>query len=114
MFPTWWRSLVKLVHRNGKPHRRGRRKTGQPRAKWHPLLEQFEDRLVPTKLFIPTTLVGAQNGIVSVPVNVDTLHDGSQSGLTGANFVIYYDQNSFTVGNSDVRLGSVDPAAAGF
>ena len=50
MFPSWWRNLVKLTHRNGKASRRGRRSRTHLRPNWRPVVEQFEDRLVPTTL----------------------------------------------------------------
>jgi hypothetical protein len=117
MFPSWWRSLVRLVNRNGKSIRRSRRRGARPRPNWHPLLEQFEERLVPTKLTIPTTLVGAQSGNVAVPINVDSLNDGSgHTGLSGTSeFIVYYDTAVFsTPATSDLRLGSIPAGSTGW
>jgi len=113
MFPSWWRNLVRLVNRNGKPLRRGRRKLAKPRSAWHPLVEQFEERLVPTQVSIPTTLAGAPDGVVKVPILVDALNTGN-SGLKSGNLVLFYDKKVFTVSSSDVALGTVDPAANGW
>jgi hypothetical protein len=72
--PSWWRHLPRLVCKNGKfpQPRLTRRSCGRPN--YAPMVEEFEERLVPATLSIPTTgLTGARGSIVSIPINVDSL-----------------------------------------
>ena len=63
----------------------------------------------PVTLSIPTTLSTVQGSVVTVPINVNSLLDTLTgfSGLIGADFVIFYDPNVFTVSSSDVQLGRI-------
>ena len=72
-------------------------------------MEQLEDRLVPTQISIPTNLTGSPGGVVTVPINVDTLADlVGHMGLSGADFVVNYDPNVFGVSAvADVKLGTI-------
>ena len=106
MFPSWWRHLVKLVSPRREPKRWHRRTA--PSLFRRPALEPLEDRIVPTQLSIPTNLVGEQGGIVTVPINVDTLNDGDgHKGLSGGQLVVFYNPAVFSVSGSDVGLGSL-------
>ncbi len=66
-------------------------------------------RLVPTQISIPTNLSGLPGGVVTVPINVDTLADlTGHMGLSGADFVVNYDPNVFGVSPiNDVKLGTI-------
>ena len=105
MFAKWFRGLVNWSNRQGRPLRKGRRGS----ASFRPKIEQLEVRLVPTTLTIPTTLAAAQGNVVTVPVNVDSLNDPAHGhvGLTGGDFVIYYNPAIFSVSTTDVSLGTI-------
>ena len=115
MFPSWWRSLVKLVNRNGKQPRRGRRKTTKVKPSWRPFVEIFEERLVPTTISIPTTLAGPQSNNVLVPIDVDTLNGGvGHTGLSLGSLVVFYDKSEFSINNISVSPGTLDSSATSF
>ncbi len=61
-------------------------------------------------LSIPDNLSPNSAGIVSVPVNVNTL----PTGLSAANFVLNYDSSLFTVSATDVSKGSVIGSTSGW
>ena len=86
MFPTWLRSIVKLVNKGKATPRRGRNRSARPRNSFRPLFEQFEERLVPTSLSIPTTLVTARSTVITAPVMVTSLNDpgNGNSGICSA------------------------------
>jgi hypothetical protein len=72
---------------------------------------------VPVTLSLPSHLGGAPGGIVTVPINVNALDDPAslygQSGLSGGDFVLYYNPSVFSVSNTDVNLGTIaSPSAA--
>ena len=70
---------------------------------------QFEDRLVPTTLNIPTNLTGGLGSVVTAPINVDTLIDTGHgnSGLSRGVFIVAFDPGVFTVAAADVKLGTI-------
>jgi hypothetical protein len=140
MFPSWWRNLVKLANGNGKNSRRGRQYRGRPRPSCRPAVEQFEDRLVPAT---PVLSLGFPTGATPFsPFPYASAGDGARpaagpgagqvlaaiqvsdlpSGLSGGDFVVYYDAHLFTVASSDVNVpttsqfGSraLDPSSAGW
>ncbi len=108
MVPLWLRSFVKWVNA-GQPARRRRGQAARPRQAFRPTLEQFEQRLVPTTVSIPTNLVVGRNSIISVPINVNTLNDpaNGNEGLSAGDFAVFYDQAEFTLSASDVVLGTL-------
>ena len=70
---------------------------------------------MPTALTIPTNLVGEQGGVVTASINVDNLNDGgSHTGLSGGDFVLFYNSALFTVSNSDIGLGTVPNSSSGW
>ena len=76
---------------------------------FRPALEQFEDRVVPTTIAMPTNLSASRGAIVSVPINVDTLNDQANSnfGLSAGNFVVFFNASVFTVSPADISLGTI-------
>src|SRR5262245_55926343 len=74
VLPSWWRRFVNLVNDKQVPSRRGRKQRRRSGFHYQPRVEQFEDRIVPTTLSIPTNLVATQGGVIQVPINVDTLN----------------------------------------
>jgi hypothetical protein len=96
-----WRFLARSLRpRLSKPRR----------ASFRPGVETMEQRLVPTRLSLPTTLAGDRGSVIAVPINVDVLSQstgGNLSGLTGADFVVFYDPSVFTMSGSDIKLGTV-------
>src|SRR5262245_41434098 len=124
MIPTWWRHLVKLANRNGKSHRRAGQRKLPAKKPVRPAVEQFEERLVPTTVRLPAFSLnpltqpsgqsgtGFRGGSVLVPITVDILDDssngalGEQIGLSGGEFVVYYDTKVFAqLTASNVTLG---------
>src|SRR5262245_60246310 len=97
MIPTWLRSLTKLVNSGVRLSRRYRRRISPRRPSFRPLFEQFEERLVPTTVSIPT-IAGplARGASVLVPVNVDVLDSSDnpiiapQQGLFGGQLIVWY------------------------
>lgn len=76
-------------------------------------LEPLEDRLVlaNVSLSIPANLNAPQGGVVSVPVRVDQLSDGSgNTGMSQADFAIDYDPTVLSVAN--IFLGTAPVTAA--
>ena len=71
------------------------------------MLEQFEDRLVPTTLSIPTDLTAVPGGTVVVPVNIDNPNPPGSGGLNAATLAIDYDTRVFAAVSADVQLGTV-------
>jgi hypothetical protein len=71
---------------------------------------------VPVTLSLPSHLGGAPGGVVTVPINVNSLYDPTspydQSGLSGGDFVLYYDPREFSVSNADVNLGTISSPSA--
>ena len=66
-------------------------------------------------LSIPTNLVGEQGGTVTVPIDLASLNDGSgHIGLSGGDFVLFYNPAAFAVSNADVNLGTVPSASTGW
>ncbi|HEV3417996.1 MAG TPA: hypothetical protein VG056_14315, partial [Pirellulales bacterium] len=64
-------------------------------------------------LTIPSNLAAFQGGIVSVPVEVNTLSDGgSNTGMSKASIAINYDSSVFTVSGGDIHQGTA-PVSAG-
>ncbi len=108
MFPAWLRNLVKLVNKGQSSRIRGKR-AGRSRHWFRPQFEQFEDRVVPTRLFLSTGLVATPGSIVQVAVNVDSLKDtvNGNLGLSGADADIFYDPTVFTVSSSSITLGTI-------
>jgi hypothetical protein len=108
MFPSWWRSLTKLANQNGKAKRRGRKQRGRPRPTCRPTVEQFEDRLVPTTLSLgfPNGANGVRGGDVLTAINNGPL----SSGLSGGDFVLYYDSSLFTVSSPSIVTASTPPS----
>lgn len=105
-FLSSWRKLVNRVCGGATASRR-RQRTG-----YRPVFEQFEERLVPTMISIPTTLVGVRGSTVSVPINVSTLYDNSQGeqqqGTFGSEIVVWYNPAFFSVNPStDIGLGTL-------
>jgi hypothetical protein len=72
-------------------------------------MELLEDRIVPTKISLPASLTASRGSIVSVPINVDTLNDpaNGNTGMSGANFALFYDQTDFTVSTADISVGTI-------
>jgi hypothetical protein len=105
MFAKWLRSLAKWP----RPGHGSLRKGWRSALFFQPSFEQLEDRLVPTTLSIPTTLIATQGGVVAVPIMVDSLKDAAHgnTGLSGGNFVIFYNPAVFSVTTSDVGLGTI-------
>jgi len=104
MIPSWFRTQLNRTTRVRDARRR-------QDHKYRPTLERFEERLAPARLSIPTNLIATPGTIVTVPINVDDLNPdpahGGTGGLTGADFVLFYDNNVFTVANADVKVGSL-------
>jgi hypothetical protein len=83
------------------------------------MIEQFEDRLVPTTvaLSIPTNLAASQGATIQVPINVNDLFDdvtgvdagfAPQSGMLGATVVLWYNPKVFSVDPiKDLSLGTL-------
>ena len=71
---------------------------------------------VPVTVSIPAA-GGTRGSTVNVKINVNNLDDPAsalgQSGLSGGNFVLYYDPTVFTVSSSDVQLGTITTPSAG-
>jgi hypothetical protein len=98
-----------------------RKRIGRPSTR--PVVEELENRLVPTQVSIPTGLTGPAGGTVTVPINVDTLADPPSNpvnqGLFAADLVVFYDPSVFTVSPADVNLGTIsspssaDPSGTG-
>src|SRR5450432_3679635 len=78
MFAKWLRSMAKWP----RPSRGSLRKGWRSALFFQPSFELLEDRLVPTTLSIPTTLIATQGGVVAVPIMVDSLKDAAH-GNTG-------------------------------
>src|SRR5262245_56161378 len=82
-------------------------------------LTPLEDRKLPaTSAFfgMPTDLSGAQGTAVTVPVAIGHLFDtAGNQGLHEADFALTYDPTVFTVGNTDIALGTLmtNPPASG-
>jgi len=108
MFLSSWRSLVKVAIENSTLSRRGRKGRARLRPSYRPLLEQFEDRLVPTVLSIPSGLSVTAGQPVMVPVNIDNPNPSTSGGLTAVSLAIDYDPTVFTVAATDVALGTVN------
>ena len=118
MIPTWLRSIAKLLQGKTQFSRR-RRRTYARRPSFRPLFEQFEQRLVPTTINIPTNLGPVVRGAtIQVPIKVDTLNDlnsdpnvGQQQGLSGGGFVVWYNPAVLSLNvNTDISLGTIgDP-----
>ena len=64
---------------------------------------------VAVAVYIPTTLTGFVGGVVTVPIMVNSLNDpkNGNEGLSGAEFVVLYDQSLFSVASSDVSVGTL-------
>jgi PKD repeat protein len=107
MISSWWRKLVKLANNGGDSSRQTRRRTRRASSSYRPTLEQFEDRVVPTTLSIPTTLSAVPGGTVQVPINIDNPNPAGSGGLTAATIAITYDPRVFTARSADVQLGAV-------
>ena len=110
MFPSWLRSIMRKTLAHGTPLRRRRlgRRLRKPTLRPH--VEQFEPRLVPTAISIPTDLLGAANATVVVPINVDILQDVGNGtiGMSGADFVVLYDTSVFSLAPANpVKLGTI-------
>ena len=105
---SWFRTFLNSLRVGGKQSYPSR---GRCRAPFRPALEQFEDRVVPTAVTIPTNLTAVAGAVVTVPVNVDTLSDSAASpallGLSGANLLVEYNPATFTVAAFDVSLGTI-------
>ena len=113
MLSSWWRKLVRSVQAKGTAFRLA---DARQRHLFKPVCEQVEDRVVPTALSIPINLVGSRGGIVTVPINVDVLNDAStgNSGLSGADFVLFYNSNVLSVSAPDVHLGTALSGSPGW
>ncbi len=74
-----------------------------------PLLEQFEDRLVPTQMFLTAPATALRGTIVQVAINVDTLNDPNNGnlGLSAADADIFYNPAIFTVSTTNIFLGTI-------
>ena len=108
MAPAWMRRLAKLGKNERKPRRLA--------VSYRPVIEPMEDRVVPTTLSLPASIIAAKASIVTVPINVDSLDDAvnGTSGLSAATLVLAYDANVLTVSNSDIQLGSVFNGSPGW
>ncbi len=109
MISSWWRNLRKWLGGDRQAvGRRGKGRAGR-HSKCRPMLEEFEDRIVPTALSMPTNLTASRGSIVSVPIDVDTLNGpaNANSGLSGGDFVVFYDTSAFSVSASDFSLGTI-------
>jgi Bacterial Ig domain len=111
--PKSFKGFAKSMGFDGKRPVR-RRQSNRQRSSFQPHFEQFEDRLVPTTLSIPTNLVAGRGAIVLVPVNVDILLDNSnptlapQQGLSGGDFVVHYDPSVLALDPAtDIHLGTL-------
>ena len=67
---------------------------------------------VTSRLSIPTTLTGAQGGVVTVPVNLDNPNPAGSGGLIGASLAIDYDPTVFTF--AGVQAGAGYTTGAGW
>ncbi len=107
MFPSWWRRLAKLTGKIGTNARRG----GKPRPNYRPEVERFEDRLVPTKLFLGAGPSGTRGSLVTLPIDVDALQSGGNTGLSSGSFVLFYDLNLLTY--NSVAVGTANSGLSG-
>ena len=99
MLPIKWRYWLKLARNSVK----------QVRHIYRPVLEQFEDRIVPTGLSIPTNLTAMQGKVVMVPIVVDTLNDKANGniGLGSGEFDLFYNPSVFSVSSADIGIGTI-------
>jgi hypothetical protein len=66
---------------------------------------------VTARLSIPTNLIGAQGGVVTVPVNIDNPNPTGSGGITGLELAINYDPKVFTF--AGVQSGPDYPVGPG-
>ena len=112
MLSSWLRRLSKLIGANRGASTRGQDNRSSRRPGFRPMMEQLEDRLVPAvSLTIPNSLTVTPDGYVPVPIDVSSLLDGSQSGLTGASIDLCFDPG-LALDPTDVQLGDLnDPSS---
>ena len=115
MFPSWWRSLANLTNGKDKSARR-RPKSCKPRrlrgGRWWSNSRIVVGAHDPDHSYRPGRW--ARHRIVRIPVNVDQLSDvvHSNTGLSGGEFVVYYNPAAFTV--ASVGKGSVPNSGIGW
>ncbi len=122
MFPSWIRQLAKLIDDNGKRLHRGRSGRLPRRPGRRLVVEQMEDRLLPSlglALGFAAPLTVDQNGYVPVAISASALSVNGQFGLTSANIDLDYDASGgLSLDPTDVQLGeiddSLDPSNAAF
>ena len=91
MFLSWWRSRPQsAVSTVTKSKRVARRRPLANRLRTHLFAELLEDRLTPTAtLTMPGgPFTAAQNGMITIPINISALTDGSKVGLSAATVAI--------------------------
>jgi len=101
MFSSPWQDLVASPIR--KSFRTRRYRLARQRRNFQLLLEQFEDRVVPTVLSLVPSVVQTGRGTdVVVSLNTSDLHGTDDGGFSGGGFVIYYDPKVFSTPQSNV------------
>jgi hypothetical protein len=97
MFLSWWRNLVTRTDDPRRTTRPPRRRPQPSRWRRQLNLEMLEDRLAPAAtLSMPGTFSAVQNGMLSVPVKISALTDGSKVGLSAATIAITWTPTSGT------------------
>ena len=110
MISSWWRKICgNGLAATGRPLAAAARvgQGGTPNAGrcW----KNSRIALFPRAISMPTNLTASRGWIVSVPIDVDTLNGpaNGNSGLSGADFVVFYDTSVFSVSASDFGLGTI-------
>jgi hypothetical protein len=81
-------------------------------------LEALEERLAPANapfFSMPTDLAGNQGTVVTVPVTLSHITDGSNTGLAAMDLSLAFDPTVFTVADADISPGALltNPPPAG-
>ncbi len=99
MLSAWLRKVAYSVT--------AKRPRGRPRCR--PTVEELENRVVPTALTLPASLSVVRGAVVTVPIMVNTLDDPANSnlGLSGGDFVVFFNPSVFTVLAADFSLGTL-------
>ncbi len=121
MFFSWWQTMTKIF-RSQSSRSRGRRRIRASKPHHSRLaLESLENRIVPAPTApyfslgngtfnavtgSPTqgSFIGAANGDVIIPVRVDHLTDGTNSGMAGADLTIDFDPTVFVDGAANITV----------